>query len=177
METKAEAKGSCALQSLEEISETSALHNLASLLRKKRVRQRLRDFVSENAVKVLQLLLKTTDDEKIAEKLGCKVSEVRATLNKLHELGIVRYDRSKNPSTGWYTYSWYINPQRFVEWLEEEQKAWKRLLERGEEYYACPVCGLKAVFDFSQAFERGFKCPYCEQALELVDDNFLKKMR
>ncbi len=148
-----------------------------SLLRKKKTREKLMCFVSDNAVKVLLHLAKTTDDEEIAKNLRCKVSEVRATLNKLHEIGLVNYVRSKNPVTGWYSYSWTVNLDKFREWLDEDDRKWIELINDEKEYYACPKCGLNAVFEFSKAFEHGFKCPFCNETLDLVDENFLKKKR
>jgi transcription factor E len=148
-----------------------------SLLRKKKTKEKLLSFVSDNAVKVLMHLARTTDDEEIAKKLRCKVSEVRSTLNKLHEIGLVNYIRSRNPTTGWYSYRWIVNLERFKEWLEEDNKRWKELINDEKEYYACPKCGLDAVFEFSKAFELNFRCPFCNEKLDLVDEAFLKKRK
>jgi transcription initiation factor IIE alpha subunit len=144
-------------------------------LRRKRTKQKLVNEVAPNAYDVVRYLIKTANEDEIAEMLSCKVSEVRATLNKLHALGIVKYERVKHQKTGWYYYFWIIDEEKFFAWFEEEESRWQQLLS--QEFYACPVCGLDSAMPFEKAFEHSFKCPICDRDLELVDERFIKRMR
>ncbi len=166
MKAKVKVKGTSGLASV----------NWVKFLKRKPVKERL-CTVAANAIDVLKQLAKTTDDETIANKLKCKVSDVRSTLNKLHELGVVSYNKTKNQQNGWYTYSWFVNPHKFEEWLNEEYHKLERLLREGGEYYVCPVCGATSVYDFSKAYENNFKCPVCQEQLDYLTEDFLKKRR
>ena len=81
------------------------------------IRKELINSAGENAIDILKLLKNETEDEKIAEKLKLKVSDVRSVLNKLNALGITFYNRTKNEDTGWFYYNWSIDKGKFREWI------------------------------------------------------------
>ena len=94
-------------------------------------------------------------------------------MNKLSAEGFAFYERSKDEETGWYSYYWSIDLDKFREWIH------KKLFSKYEnlrlkviegEYYYCTSCGMETVFSFEDSFDYGFKCPSCSSALELLEE-------
>ncbi|MCX6773605.1 MAG: hypothetical protein NTY68_01240 [Candidatus Micrarchaeota archaeon] len=137
------------------------------------IRKELINSAGENAIDILKLLKKDTEDEKIAEMLKLKVSDVRSVLNKLNELGITYYNRTKNEDTGWFYYNWSIDKSKFREWINSTVKNQDARIKYAhlinDEHYYCPGCGLGTNFSFDDAMNLSFKCPSCQTGMELVD--------
>lgn len=140
------------------------------LISKANVRHWLIEVGGENALEVLRALPMVSDDEGLAKKFKIKVSDVRTTLNKLHNEGMVAYVRNKNSETGWYSYTWMINEDRIKRWVEEkytEQQSYAP--QEGVVFYFCKNCGLESAVRFEVAAELTFKCQNCNSALDFLD--------
>jgi transcription initiation factor TFIIE subunit alpha len=143
------------------------------------VRRELIGCAGENAIDILKLLHKETEDEKIAGVLKLKVSDVRSVLNKLNDLGITFYDRTRNEDTGWYYYNWSVDINKFRSWVNHTIKnqdariRYSYLIE--DEHYYCPQCGIGTSFRFNDAADLVFKCPSCSNTLELIEAGVLDK--
>jgi transcription initiation factor TFIIE subunit alpha len=143
------------------------------------VRKELISCAGENAIDILKLLGKETEDEKIAGLLRLKVSDVRSVLNRLNEIGIAFYDRTKNEDTGWYYYNWSVDMKKFRDWVnntlrnQDARIKYAYLIE--EEHYYCPQCGIGTSFAFNDAADLVFKCPSCSNTLELIESGVLDR--
>jgi len=133
-------------------------------------RQLLVDLGGENTLQVVRNFCGNLSDEEIAKKLKLKISDVRATLNKLHSVGLVNYVRKKDSETGWYSYSWSINKKKMSEWVKENANGKNKFIENGQEMYFCPSCGEESIIPFNEAAECEFRCQRCEKLLEFLDD-------
>ena len=152
---------------------------LISLLSSHEVRSLLISTAGENAIAVLRELANHGEDEKIANNLGVKVSDVRAVLNKLHSEGFVFYERTRDEKSGWYYYDWTIDLEKMKHWVEEKLNYKRKLffeLSSGGERYFCSKCGLESIYSFEEAMDFSFKCPSCNSSLELLDEEKLKKL-
>lgn len=143
------------------------------------VRKELISCAGENAIDILKLLGKETEDEKIAGILRLKVSDVRSVLNRLNEIGIAFYDRTKNEDTGWYYYNWSVDMKKFQGWVnntlrnQDARIKYAYLIE--DEHYYCPQCGIGTSFAFNDAADLVFKCPSCSSTLELIESGVLDR--
>ena len=150
-----------------------------ALLREAKVRELLINTAGENAIAVIRELVKHGSDEEIAKKLGVRVSDVRAVLNKLHEAGFVAYERTRDKETGWYYYNWILNLEKMKKWVEERlnmnKKKYLELISGGEKYF-CPKCGIEVVYSFEEAMDISFKCPNCNSTLELLDEEAAQRL-
>ncbi|MBD3390288.1 hypothetical protein GF415_05060 [Candidatus Micrarchaeota archaeon] len=125
----------------------------------------------EHALEIVRGFSNNISDEEISKKLKIKISDVRATLNKLHSLGIVDYSRHKDSETGWFSYFWCLNVGRMKTWVngrvEEELRNFD--FSNGE-YYFCPSCGGASIHEFVSASDYGFRCPACSSALDFLSE-------
>lgn len=132
------------------------------------IRQMLIEVGGENALVIVRNFYGNHSDEELSKNLSLRISDVRATLNRLHNEGLVRYKREKDSETGWYSYSWTLNKDRIVEWIS-------RFTEKGfngngsTDYYFCPICGLGSIIEFVEAHECDFKCQKCTKPLEFLE--------
>ena len=152
---------------------------LKSFLRDAKVREILINTGGENTIAVLKELLNTGEDEKIAEKLNVKVSDVRAVLNKLHNEGLVFYERTRDENSGWYYYNWIVNIEKMEKWVDEKlnlnKKKYFELLAGSEKYF-CPSCGIETLYEFENAMDLSFKCPSCNTQLDFLDEEKARKI-
>lgn len=113
-------------------------------------------------------------DEQIEDKTNFKMAEIRALLNQLHEHGVVEYNREKNLQTGWFTYTWRVNPERafknFIGLKKREHAALHQQLtaEENTVFYQCKKTCRKMAFDI--AMETQFKCPKCDGKMNAFDN-------
>lgn len=130
----------------------------------------------EKAPKVIQLTLKAGNavtDEQIANKMGVKVTVVRAVFNRLHYWGLADYDKTRDEKTGWYTYTWHILPEKIFAALEaqvnEEISELKEKLEELTRFmlFECPNKHVRIPFEVAAEYE--FRCPQCSKELQPVD--------
>jgi transcription factor E len=125
----------------------------------------------EHALEIVRGFSNNSSDEDISKKLKIKISDVRATLNKLHSLGIVDYTRHKDSETGWFSYFWCLNVHRMKSWVNSRIEDERRNFDFSKgEYYFCPNCGGASIHEFVSAADFGFKCPVCSSALDFLSD-------
>lgn len=150
------------------------------MLKRPAVRKLLIDTGGENAMEIIRLLTQYGEDEKIAEKLNVKVSDVRSVLNKFHNEGIVGYERTKDEETGWYYYNWKLNMEKLNSWIQEKMNANREFIlakmQEGEHYF-CPKCNdITMLMKFEEATDYNFKCPKCNTVMELLDEEKARKL-
>ncbi|MCP4647650.1 MAG: hypothetical protein GY852_07935 [bacterium] len=125
----------------------------------------------EHALEIVRGFSNNSSDEDMCKKLKIKISDVRATLNKLHSLGIVDYTRHKDSETGWFSYFWCLNVDKMKGWVNERMEEERRNFDfSGGEYYFCPSCGGASIHEFVSASDFGFKCPTCSSALDFLSE-------
>jgi transcription factor E len=126
----------------------------------------------EHALEIVRGFSNNSSDEDMCKKLKIKISDVRATLNKLHSLGIVDYTRHKDSETGWFSYFWCLNVDKMKGWVNEriDEERRNQDFSRGE-YYFCPSCGGASIHEFVSASDFGFKCPTCSSALDFLSED------
>lgn len=147
------------------------LAKLTKVLADSTVRQNLIGIGGENALAIVRSFLGNQSDEELAKKLKIKISDVRATLNKLHNEGLVNYIREKDSETGWYSYSWSLNHNRIEKWASTQLS--RLNATGGSEFYFCPSCGASSITNFESAAGSEFRCERCNRLLEFIDE---KKM-
>jgi len=113
-------------------------------------------------------------DEEIGKKLPLKITEIRTILNRLHFRGIACYNKKRDTTTGWYSYTWEIAPKRVAELILEEQSEEISKLEQKADFeggHAFFGCGKKRCeqLPFEIAAEYQFRCPECGGIMEAVD--------
>ena len=125
----------------------------------------------EHALEIVRGFSNNSSDEEMCKKLKIKISDVRATLNRLHSLGIVDYTRHKDSETGWFSYYWSLNVDRMKSWVNQKIDEEHRNHDfSGGEHYYCPNCGGTSIHDFVSASDFGFKCPTCSNALDFLSE-------
>lgn len=150
------------------------MQKVGKILSDSHVRQDLIEIGGENALAIVRNFYGNHSDEELAKKLKIKISDVRATLNKLHNEGLVNYIREKDSETGWYSYSWSLNHERMERWATSHTAKLSVLGgESGGEYYFCPACGASSITNFESAATIEFRCERCNRLLEFIDE---KKM-
>src|SRR3989338_8262529 len=146
------------------------MERLTGVLSQAHSRQFLVDLAGENTLNIMKSFYGSLSDEEIAKKLKIKISDVRATLNKLHNEGLVSYIRDKDSETGWFSYSWSLNRAKVEEWVGDKLKsAGVHIDIENGQYYFCPSCGVESVVKFENASESNFRCGKCEKSLEFID--------
>ncbi|MBU0662682.1 MAG: hypothetical protein ABH854_01655 [Candidatus Diapherotrites archaeon] len=113
-------------------------------------------------------------DEEIEKKLKLKITEIRTILNRLHYRGIAEYQKSRNPKTGWYSYSWEVKPKRVASLILEQQgDEIKRIeakieYERNYAFFSCTKSCSNVPFEIAAEYE--FKCPECGNTMGAVNN-------
>ncbi|MDO8554315.1 MAG: hypothetical protein Q7S22_05885 [Candidatus Micrarchaeota archaeon] len=156
---------------LYEEREKLEMENLKQVLSDSYARQMLIELAGENALEIVRNFYGNLSDEELSKTLKLKISDVRATLNRLHCEGLVTYLREKDSETGWYSYSWQLNKPRIEEWVGEKVKArYPAFDDASGDHYFCPSCGAQnTMLALSEAQDSSFKCPKCSSALEYFD--------
>ena len=130
----------------------------------------------ENAIPVLKLVLEmgnAVTDEQVAEKMGVKVTVVRAVFNRLHFWGIADYTKTRDENTGWWTYTWFIVKEKIkeavLEGLREKEEELRKKREELDQFmfFVCPEGHVREPFEV--AMEYDFKCPECGAELVPLD--------
>ncbi len=143
--------------------------------------QIVQDFLKstggEHAIELMKICeskKRPVTDEEIGKKMPLKVTEIRTILNRLHYRGIACYQKTKNPKTGWYLYTWEIKNSRIAEILIEVHAEDITKLEKGmefEESHAFFSAGKDlAEYPFEIAAEYNFKDPESGKPLISVDN-------
>ena len=135
------------------------------------IRQMLIELGGENALSIVRSFYTESSDEELAKKLKIKISDVRATLNRLHNEGLVNYIRQKDSETGWYSYSWSLNHSRIKKWAVLQSDKFGNINNGvSDDYYFCPSCGDATITTFESASNGDFRCERCNRLLEFLDD-------
>lgn len=125
--------------------------------------------------RVLEILEKEPEvNEKfLAQALGTKINTVRKALYKLMHSGFVSYKKKRDKDKQWwYLYYWTLNPRRIKDvWVQHMKKELKKRegelkTEQGNEFECERGC---KKFDYNEALESEFKCPYCDSGMVEVD--------
>lgn len=143
---------------------------LTKFLESSSVREILINLGGENALAIVRGFENPMTDEDLSKKLNIRISDVRYVLNRLHNAGLVEYRREKDGKTGWYHYKWIVHRKKIIKWVDNayNQKI-NPSFDPEKEYYSCNNCGSETIFEFSHAYEFGFKCPICGDGLEYVE--------
>jgi len=119
-----------------------------------------------------------TNDEKLAELVGQKVTIVRSTLNKLSFRGIVKYTKEKDQKSGWYNFYWGIDFKKLATLIAQDHVERKTKLEEKQkqlneyDYFTCNNTCNEVPFEIAAEYD--FICPHCNQNLALIDKNTKK---
>jgi len=149
--------------------EAALMKKVVTILSDSRVRQNLIGIGGENALAIVRNFTGNQSDDDLAKKLKIKISDVRATLNKLHNEGLVNYIREKDSETGWYSYSWSLNHDRMERWASNNVGL-KIDFGSESEYYFCPACGTESITNFESASTCEFRCERCNKMMEFIDE-------
>ncbi|MDN5358365.1 MAG: transcription initiation factor subunit alpha [Candidatus Diapherotrites archaeon] len=146
------------------------------------VAEYLQRIGGENALTVMKLMVEmgnAVTDEQVAEKMGVKVTVVRAVFNRLHYWGIADYTKEQNPETGWWTYTWFLVKDKIKEAvigeLEERESELRQKREELDQFmfFVCPEGHVREPFEV--AMEYDFRCPACGAELQPLDVEEEKK--
>jgi len=170
---KIENKPDLELLKMREQEQKRLMQGILKILSDASVRQNLIEIGGENALAIVRNFYGNCSDEDLAKKLKIKISDVRATLNKLHNEGLVNYIREKDSETGWYSYSWSLNHGRMEKWASTQVLNINPHDAEGVDYYFCPSCGTSSITNFESAADTDFRCESCNRMLEFIDE---KKM-
>ena len=147
---------------------------VTAILADAQIRQNLIELGGENALSIIRNFYGNFSDDDMAKRLKLKISDVRATLNKLHNEGLVNYIREKDNETGWYSYSWSLNLPRIEKWAETQLK---RIGTNGNtDYYFCSSCGSASITNFESAVNWDFKCERCSKPLEYIEESKINEL-
>jgi transcription initiation factor TFIIE subunit alpha len=116
-------------------------------------------------------------DEDLAAETAINLNSVRHTLYTLYEKRLAEYRRIKNNETGWLTYLWQLRFDRINDAMRDEMvyileklKA-REKFEEENDFYICKTCGI--IFTFTQAVDRNFSCPECDEPIGHFDNEVL----
>ena len=147
---------------------------LITILSDSYIRQAIIDLAGENALEIIRNFSGELSDEDMSKKLKLKISDVRATLNKLHNESLVQYNRQKDSETGRYSYSWALNKIKIERWANNQQSK-RMFVTNGVDHYFCPGCGPESITPFVQASEAEFRCG-CGKGLEFLDEEKIQAL-
>ena len=103
-----------------------------------------------------------------------QVNDIRAALNKLHNLGIITYSKEKAKNSNWYTYTWFLEKSRIGElirgWYEAELDKLNEKLSFEQNYIFFKCVNGCEKLPFELAYEYDFKCPECGREMEQQDN-------
>jgi len=131
----------------------------------------------ETAARAARLLIKRPglDDEALSEKLGIDVKELRKTLHKLNDLGLVAYEVHKDKNTGRRIFKWRVQQEQAIGYAKTQmRRVYERLKarlehEKNHQIYWCNNDGCRK-YTFEEALDLLFKCPTCKNSLQLHDN-------
>ena len=141
----------------------------------KKLKKVLGETVSKEHIIVLEQLYEPMYDEDIAEELNEKAVTIRKWLNEVHDKDMVRYARTKNPKTGWYTYVWERRNDKILEYsqnylMDKISKINEKLdYETNNLMFACNCS--EEYFPMSYVMENNFQCPKCKEYFTEFDNS------
>jgi len=133
-------------------------------------------------LKVARSLLKAEDatDEEIASSTGLRINMVRKVLYDLFGKSLITGIRVKDERKGWFVYRWRSRREEVENFIEnQKKKIGERLQQRldyenSSEFYHCGNEDCPRV-TFEDSLEAMFKCPSCNQVLNLKKNEKQKK--
>lgn len=160
-------------------TETSGriLSNSGRILSNKYVQEYFMSNFGESSVRIVKAANSEMTDDAIATKCKLKVSEIRSVLNKLHNIRLATYVRTKDKDTGWYSYIWKVHlseiPQIIEKSMQGEREALEQQLETSTTVFSfyCPKCSKENKIEFDTATDLRFRCPSCRKQLKEVKTN------
>lgn len=134
----------------------------------------VREIAGDEGCKIISCIGRSeVTDERIEQSTKMKIAEIRSVLNHLHSYGLVEYKREKNMQTGWFTYTWRLNPNRalqnFITAKKREYETLKTKLAAGDCAQAYKCSKLCAPVEFEKAVENSFRCLGCRGKLNALD--------
>jgi transcription initiation factor TFIIE subunit alpha len=126
----------------------------------------------EEAVQIVDVLRNSSEitDDKIANKTGIRLNEVRKILYRLYDHSLVGLRRSRDQETGWFIFHWRLQPDQFEGFIVNQkrhvlEKLQARLeYEKDHDFYYCNTHGCRRI-PFEEAMELVFRCPTCDKPL------------
>jgi len=126
----------------------------------------------EEAVQIVDVLRNSSEitDDKIANKTGIRLNEVRKILYRLYDHSLVGLRRSRDQETGWFIFHWRLQPDQFEGFIVNQkrhvlEKLQTRLeYEKDHDFYYCNTHGCRRI-PFEEAMELVFRCPTCDKPL------------
>jgi len=131
----------------------------------------------ETSVRVVKAANSEMTDDAIATKCKLKVSEIRSVLNKLHNVRLATYTRSKDKDTGWYSYVWKVHLSDLTNVIDQNMQNEISSLQQQVETtttvfsFYCPKCSKENKIDFDIATDLRFRCPSCKKQLKETKTN------
>ena len=133
-------------------------------------------------LKVARSLLKSEDatDEEIASSTGLRINMVRKVLYDLFGKALITGIRVKDEKKGWFVYRWRSRRDEVENFIEgQKKKISERLQQRldyenSSDFYHCGNNDCPRV-TFEDALELFFKCPSCNQVLNIKKNEKPKK--
>ncbi|MFH1785576.1 MAG: hypothetical protein ABH842_04045 [Candidatus Micrarchaeota archaeon] len=171
---RAAKKAAQDLLKLKQHEEQKRMSKVIKILSDAGIRQTLIEIGGENALSMVKSFYGNNSDEDLAKKLKIRISDVRATLNKLHNEGLVNYIREKDSETGWYSYSWSLNHDKIEKWATIQTS--RIGLNENSDHYFCPSCGASSITNFESAAGIDFRCDRCNRLLEFIDEKKLNEL-
>ena len=141
----------------------------------KKLKKILGETVSDAHIVILEKFAEPRYDEDVAEELSEKAVTIRKLLNELHDKSLVRYVRTKNPKTGWYTYVWDRRDDKIIEYCKNHVQGkidkvdGKLDYETNNVMFACPCS--EEYFPTSKAMENDFLCLKCSEYVTGFDNS------
>lgn len=139
--------------------------------------ERILDRIAgEHGSDVVQVVLEKDEptDEEIANETGIRLNLVRKILYDFYENRVMDYKRTRDDSTGWYSYHWHVEPDKALELFNENRRTLLRKLrerlehERETMFFTCGNDCPRVEFD--EAVGNDFKCPSCGERMEEFDN-------
>ena len=133
-------------------------------------------------LKVARSLLKAEDatDEEIASSTGLRINMVRKVLYDLFGKSLITGIRVKDERKGWFVYRWRTRREEVEHFIEnQKKKITERLQQRLDyenfsDFYHCGNEDCPRT-TFEDALEGMFKCPSCQNVLNLKKNDKSKK--
>ncbi len=133
-------------------------------------------------LKVARSLLKAEDatDEEIASSTGLRINMVRKVLYDLFGKSLITGIRVKDERKGWFVYRWRSRREEVENFIEKQKKKiGERLQQRldyenSSEFYHCGNQDCSRI-TFEDALDAMFKCPSCNQVVNLKKNEKAKK--
>ena len=79
---------------------------------------------------ILESILKgKVSDLEIAEETDIKLSTVRKVLYKLNDAGLTSYEKTQDPETKWFVYSWKFEEENVSDIITKNMKSYQKKLK------------------------------------------------